>query len=199
VLAVVTLEGVRVLAAEEEEGSETVGEGEAHTEEVEEEPNPILPVGKEIAWGLGSFLVLVVLMRFVAYPRLKQGMDARAAAIRSNLDAADRAKAEADKVMSDYQASLAQAKVQANGIMEEARREVEAVRAERIGALGAELAQMRAQAASEISAAKQAAVASMRAAVADLAVGAAEKVVGKGVDRGSAESAVAEFLTGAAR
>ncbi len=41
-----------------------------------EPPNPILPVGSEMIWGLGSFLLLVVLMRVALFPKLKKGMDA---------------------------------------------------------------------------------------------------------------------------
>ena len=52
------------------------------TASTEEAPNPILPVGSEMAWGLGSFLVLVLLMRVWLFPKLKKGTDARYAKTR---------------------------------------------------------------------------------------------------------------------
>ena len=48
-----------------------------------------------MAWGLGSFLVLVVLMRVWLFPKLKKGMDARYAKTRGDLDEAERIREEA--------------------------------------------------------------------------------------------------------
>ena len=55
-----------------------------------EAPNPILPVGNELWWGLGSFLALVLLMRVWLFPKLKKGMVARNAKIQGDLDDAER-------------------------------------------------------------------------------------------------------------
>ncbi|HWC67341.1 MAG TPA: hypothetical protein VG478_04680, partial [Acidimicrobiales bacterium] len=58
---------VRLLAAQEEEGEE-------HAEEVDEGPSPIAPELKELAWGVGTFVVFLLLVRLVFYPRIKKGM-----------------------------------------------------------------------------------------------------------------------------
>ena len=52
-------------------------EEEAHEEVDEDDLNPIFPELKEIIWGFGAFIVLAVLMRWVLYPRLRKGMEAR--------------------------------------------------------------------------------------------------------------------------
>ena len=52
-------------------------EDTAEEVEVSKDPGPIVPELKELAWGAGSFIVLAVLMRFVLFPKLKRGMDAR--------------------------------------------------------------------------------------------------------------------------
>ena len=58
-------------------------------------PNPIAPESKELYWAAGSFIVLALLMRFVLFPRLKQGMDARYSHIRAGHEQADNARAAA--------------------------------------------------------------------------------------------------------
>jgi F0F1-type ATP synthase membrane subunit b/b' len=72
---------------------------------------------------------------------------------------------------------------------------VEAERSARLGALNAELAQLRSTATTEIEAALGAARASFGDAVADLAVAAASKVVAKPVDRAAALPLVNEYVT----
>ena len=71
------------------------GSATGATVEVNPGPSPIAPELKEVAWGGGSFVVFAVLMRFVLYPRLKKGMDARYAGIRSSHEGADATRAEA--------------------------------------------------------------------------------------------------------
>jgi F-type H+-transporting ATPase subunit b len=181
------------LAADEGEGTTETG-----TVEPEEAPNPILPVWSEVFWNVGAFLVLVVLMKFVAYPAVKKAIDARNAKVEGDLLAAEQAKAHADTVLVDYQAKLAQARSQAGAIIEEARQSVEAVRSEQLAVLNAELATMRAQATAEIDQAKTRALADLRTGVTDLAVGAAERVVGRNIDRTAQIGAIEAYLREAA-
>ena len=53
-------------------------EGEAHEEVPENDLNPIFPELKEVVWGFGAFIVLAVLMRWVLFPRMQKGTEARA-------------------------------------------------------------------------------------------------------------------------
>src|SRR5258707_15566151 len=62
-------------------------------------PSPILPATNEIIWGSISFVVLLILLSKFAWPALASGMAARADRIRSDLDAAETAKTEADQVL----------------------------------------------------------------------------------------------------
>lgn len=178
-----------------------VEEPAATTEEVAEEedpPNPILPVWSEVFWNVGAFLVLVVVMKYVAYPAVKRGIEARDARIKADIDAAAASKAEADHVLADYQARMAQARAEANVIIEEARAAVEQARSEQLAALNAELATLRAQAGDDIAAAKAQALRELQGSVADLAVGAAERVVGRNLDRQRELVAIEDYLRRAA-
>ena len=60
------------------------------------------------------------MMKFVI-PKIRDGLDARAAAIQSDKEAAEGSKAEAAKLQKEYEQKLAEAKTEANRINEEAR------------------------------------------------------------------------------
>src|SRR5256885_5108373 len=72
-------------------------------------PSPILPAKNELIWGAISFIVLFVLLYKLAWPGLKKGLEARTERIRSDLDAADTAKPDADPVLEADRAQLADA------------------------------------------------------------------------------------------
>src|SRR5215218_9998360 len=54
-----------------------------------EGPSPLVIEPKELLWGGGSFLVLVVLMRIWLFPAVKSGMEARYTHVRSGHEQAD--------------------------------------------------------------------------------------------------------------
>src|SRR3954465_14471836 len=73
-------------------------------------PSPILPAKNELIWGTISFVVLFALLYKFAWPGLKNGLEARTERIRSDLDAAETAKSDADRVLEEYRAQLADAR-----------------------------------------------------------------------------------------
>jgi F-type H+-transporting ATPase subunit b len=160
-------------------------------------PNPILPVGKEMAWGFGSFLVLFVLMRLLLFPKVKRGMDARYAHVQGNLEAAEAARSAAHDEVLRYQAAIAEARATANGLIEAARADVEGDRAQKLAAANARIAERRAAAAQEMEAAKQAALSHIEEAVVEVAASMAERVLGRPVDRSAALPVVAEVVNAA--
>ena len=146
-------------------------------------PSPILPAKNELIWGIISFVVLFGALYKFAWPGLKNGLEARAERIRSDLDAADTAKSDAQGVLEQYRAQLADARNEAARIIEEARQAADALRRDQEQRLQAELAQMRERAANDIESAKRQAVADLRGEVAQLAIGAAEVIVQRNLDR----------------
>lgn len=153
------------------------GEEAAH-EEVDPGPSPIAPELKELFWGGGSFIVLLVLMRLFLFPRVKQGMDARYALIRSGHEGADQARAAAQAEVAGYQAQLAELKAEAGARVDAARQQLESERSARLAeantAIAARRSEATAQAASERAAASDQvgdAVASVSAQLAELAIG----------------------------
>jgi len=146
-------------------------------------PNPILPKVNEIIWGTLAFLVLLAVMWKFAFPAVTKMMNDRTERIRANLDDADRVKAEAQQILDDYQRQLADARGEANRIIEEARQTAESLRRDLMDRAEAEVAELRQRSTDEIQAAKDRALADLRVQVAGIAIGAAEKIVERSLDR----------------
>jgi len=180
--------GYSVVVPRQEDGATTT------TASTEEPPNPILPVGKEMAWGLGSFLVLVLLMRIWLFPKLKKGMDARYAKTRADLDDAERIREEGAADVARYEAAIAEANAEATRLLEQARRELDADRTTKVTAANARIAERRAAAAAEVEAARQRALASTESIVLSIGASGAERILGAPVDRDAARPVVAEIV-----
>jgi F-type H+-transporting ATPase subunit b len=206
--AVVTLAGgqlasVRIRTAEEEakvKFDENCSSSQKFNDPAKcsaQEPNPILPEYREVLWGLGSFILLALLMRYVLYPRLERSMNERASNIQADLDAADHVSASVAGEQQAYADRLAAAHAEAASIVDAARSKAEAARTERLVGLNTELAGLRGAATMEVDAAKAAAQASFSDTIADLAVKAASKVVAKPLDVSSNRSTVDAFVGGA--
>jgi len=164
-------------------------EGEALEEHVEEEvlactqaPNPIVPELNELIWGSIGFIVVVGLLYWKGYPAIKGAMNDRTEKIRADIEGAETAKAEADKVLAQYHEQLADARNESARILEEARQDADAVRTERVAAIDGEIAEMRQRAAAEVEASKAQALSDLRGEITSLALGAAERVVERNLD-----------------
>jgi F-type H+-transporting ATPase subunit b len=157
-------------------------------------PSPILPATNELIWGALSFAILAVLLIKFAWPGLKKGLEARTERIRSDLEAADSAKDDAQHILEEYRAQLADAKNESGRIIEEARQAADALRRDQEQRLQTELAQMRERASADVEAAKQQAIADLRGEVATLAISAAEVIVQRNLDRPTQEQLVENYI-----
>jgi F-type H+-transporting ATPase subunit b len=162
--------------------------------EAQEAPNPIVPKLNEIIWGSLAFLILLIVMWKFAFPAVTKMMNDRTERIRTNLDDADRVKAEAQQILDDYQRQLADARGEANRIIEEARQTAESLRRDLMDRAEAEVAELRQRSTDEIQAAKDRALADLRVQVAGIAIGAAEKIVERSLDRDTNMQLVENYI-----
>lgn len=154
----------------------------------------LVPAWNELFWGgLAFFLVLFALSKF-AYPAIKKGMEDRTNRIRESIDEADRAKAEGQAVLADYQRQLADAKTEANRIIDEARQAADAVRTDLIARAEAEVAELRQRSRDDIEASKTRAVADLQAQVGDLTIELAEKIVGRSLDDSTNRALIDNYI-----
>ena len=157
-------------------------------------PNPLMPETNEVIWGTFGFLIVFAFLAWKGIPAIRGTMDARTERIRGDLEGAESAKAEAQSVLDEYRAQLADAKAEAGRIIEEARQAADGVRRDQEGRLQTELAEMRERAAADVEAAKAQAIADLRGEVATLAIGAAEVVVGRNLDHDTQAQLVEQYI-----
>jgi F-type H+-transporting ATPase subunit b len=163
-------------------------------EACQQAPNPILPATNEIVWGSISFAVLLFLLYKFAYPQVRQMMENRTERIRSDLQAAEAAKAEAQGVLDEYKAQLSDARSEAGRIIEEARQAADHIKRDQEARLQAELAELRARAVADIESAKTQAVSDLRNEVAQLAIRAAETVVQHNLDEATQTQLIEDYI-----
>jgi F-type H+-transporting ATPase subunit b len=143
-----------------------------------EEPSPILPHPEEVILGLVAFGVLFYVIRKYVVPRFENVYQQRTEQIEGGLQRAEAAQAEANQLLEQYQAQLAEAKTEASRIRDDARADAEGIRND-------VLAQAREEADRIINAGRDALAAErtmlvreLRAEIGTLAVDLAGKIVG---------------------
>src|SRR6185436_12431188 len=73
-------------------------------------------------WALLAFGITLWLLNKLAFPRIAEALDRRRKAIEDSIEAANRAKAEADELLEEYRARLREAREQADDIVVRARK-----------------------------------------------------------------------------
>jgi F-type H+-transporting ATPase subunit b len=162
-----------------------------------EGPSPLAPELKELAWGGGMFLIVLVLMWTWLFPAVKKGMEARYGMIRSGHEQADTARAAARAEVAEYESALATVKAEANERVEAARATLEAERTARLAEVNAEITAKREAAAAETAAARAAVQGDVTSAAADVTSRTIELAIGQAPDPAAVRSAVdASMSTG---
>jgi F-type H+-transporting ATPase subunit b len=165
-----------------EECDKLLREQHKTVDDCQKAPNPLLPEKNEIIWGGSAFLIVLAGLSWLGYPMIKKTMTERTERIRGEIDEADKLKAEAASTLSQYQASVADAKTEAARIVDEARTAAEAVRADIIARAEAEAAEVKAKGRDDVEAGKARAITELQAQVGDLTIALAEKVVERSLD-----------------
>ena len=177
-----------------EECAKLLEEGKK-VDDCQEAPSPILPATNELIWGGISFVVLLLLMSKFAFPALKKGMEDRTERIRKDLDEAENAKTEADRIREDYSAQLADAKSEAARIIEEARQAADAVRRDLTARAEQEAQELRQRNAEQLEAERARIMGELRGQVSTLAIELAEKVVEANLDRDANNRLIESYIS----
>ncbi|MBI2170253.1 MAG: F0F1 ATP synthase subunit B [Actinobacteria bacterium] len=176
------------------EALEANPEAGSRVETCEESPNPILPATNEIVWGGIAFLVVFFLMWKFAVPAIRKGLQAREDRIRSDLEAAEAAKQEAENLRGQYQQQIADARAEAGRIIDEARQAADAMRRDVHESAEAEATAARARAESEIDLTVSRAQSDLQREVADFAVRLAERIVERNLDRDAQQALIDQYI-----
>jgi len=129
-------------------------------------------------WVLVAFVIFIgVLIRFGVHRVIIDGLDSRAARIKSELDEARRVREEAQKLLADYQRKRGEADREADAIVSAARGEAERLAAEAKVKVEEFVARRTQMAETKIAQAEAQALADVRSAAADAAAAAAERIL----------------------
>lgn len=149
----------------------------------------ILPETDELIWGSLAFFILFSVLVWKGFPKLKETLQARTDRIRGQLEAAERTKQEADAVLDQYRAQLADARNEANRIIEESKKTAEALRKDLIAKAEAEAAEIVNRARTEVGSERDRALGELRSTVGDLSLKLAERVIGRELANEAAQRA----------
>ena len=168
--------------------------GDVTPDDCQKAPNPLLPGGNEIIWGLAAFAVLLIAVWKFGVPAVKTMEQARADRIRNDLEGAERARREAEAEKAQYEEQIAGAREEAGRIIEEARQSAEQVRRDLIARAEADAAEIRERAQADIATQRQRAMAELRTEVAQLSIDLAERIVEHNLDRDTQLRLVDSFI-----
>ena len=145
-------------------------------------------------WTLLVFVVLLALLAKLAYKPAAAALDRRSQTIKQSLEAAEKSRAEAKKMMEDYQKQLAEARAEANKVIEEARGLAENVRKEVVEKANAEASALLQRSQDEIQRQKERGIQELKDTVAGLSVQIASKVIEKEVNEATHRQLVENLI-----
>ena len=130
-------------------------------------------------WTLLLFVISMIVLAKLAFPRITQALDKRQHAIEESIDHAERIRHEADDVLAEYRARLTEARQQADEIIARARKAAETHERETEAETKERREKLMEQARRDIEVETRRAIQEIRREVADLTVMATEKVTRK--------------------
>jgi F-type H+-transporting ATPase subunit b len=145
-------------------------------------PNPLVPSWPELISGLIAFFLVFGLLAKMLLPRIQKTLAERTDAIEGGIKRAEEAKAEADRVLEQYRAQLAEARHEAARLREEAKEQGAQIKAELREQGEAEKQRLIDAASAQIEADRQQAMVSLRAEIGALSVELASRVVGESLE-----------------
>jgi F-type H+-transporting ATPase subunit b len=147
-----------------------------------------------ILWTLITFAVLSVLLGRFGWKPLLALLDERERTVRDSLEAARKARADADETLRRNEEILAGARRETAALLEAGRRESETLRAELLAQARKEAQGILAQGQRQIQLEQKQAIESLRAQVADLAIGAAARLLREDLDDERHRKLVADYV-----
>ena len=135
-----------------------------------------------IVWTIITFIILLVILRAMAWKPLLHALSAREEKIRTALQQSEAAQLEAQRLLEENKRQLALAEGQSQRIIKEGREMGERIKAEVVEKANASSRHMIEQAKDEIRREKEAALTELRTEVADLAILAAGKILDANLD-----------------
>ena len=157
--------------------------------------NPLIEVSTGLMiWTLVCFGITFFVLKRYAFGPIQQKIDERRKRIREALDEADKARAEARRLLEEHKQLMSQARGQAEEVLTEARRVADAQGARMREELEADRQRRIEETRKQIEAETVRALEQIRGEVAELTVIATEKVTGKVLDESDQRRLIEEAI-----
>ncbi len=154
----------------------------------------LLPAWPELAAGIIAFAIVYFFVWKWVWPSMTKTLENRQAAITGQMSAAETARADAERLLEDYKAQLAEAKAEAHRITEEARASGEQMKADIVAKAQAEAEQIRAKAREDAEAELSRALTEARGQVGEISVDLAGRIVGESLDASAHKELIDRYL-----
>jgi len=148
-----------------------------------------------MVWTLLLFVISMIILAKLAFPRITQALDKRQHAIEESIDHAERIRHEADDLLAEYRERLTEARQQADEIIARARKAAETHERETEAQARERREKLMEQARRDIEVETRRAIQEIRREVADLTVMATEKVTRKVLSEEDQQRLVEEALS----
>jgi len=127
------------------------------------------------------FLVVLVVLKKTAWGKILQGLQDRENRIRQDLTDAEKAAAQADQTLKQYQAKLAEAQAEGGRIIDQSRADAERVAQQIREEAESQITQMRQRATNDIASAKEQAIQDLYSEMASLSTAVASRILNREV------------------
>lgn len=154
----------------------------------------ILPAIDELIWGAVAFAIAFFVLTKLAFPTLRKTIQDRENKIRGDLEAAEASKDEAQGMLDEYKKQMAEARSEANRVIEDSRQQAEQVRKDIIAKAEKDSESIVARAQEQIQAERSRAVTELQATISNLSIELAEKVVGRSIDASAQKDLVDAYI-----
>lgn len=141
-----------------------------------------------------NFIILVLILAKFAYKPLLKVLEERRNKIASDLDDAAKAREEAAKLKADYETQLQNARVEAQSIIDQAKKQAEKEAQAQLDAIRAQIDREKQVAQAEIKNEREAAIKQMRNEVVTLSMAVAEKLLQKNMNNDMNAKLVADCI-----
>jgi F-type H+-transporting ATPase subunit b len=152
-----------------------------------------------IFWVILTFIVLLWVLKKVAWKPILSALDQREAAIKESLEKAEKAKEEAQKVLDENQANIAKAEEESKKIIDQSRAYAEKLKDQMIRESKEQAKKIVDDASAEIERKTEEAFNELKNQIAEIAVNAAEKILKENLDKESNKKIVDKYISDISR
>lgn len=135
-----------------------------------------------ILWTIVIFLLLVFLLRKLAWKPILAALDERTRNIRESLAQADNAKKDVERMRAEYEKMMAESRQESQNLIAQSRKTAESLREEMVQKAQQEVEMLRQRAARDIGLEREKAVEEIKRTAGELSVAIAAKIIGKSLN-----------------